>query len=455
MSRIRDEIDLMPLMDCHTHLMPPEVCRQGELTLFEFFKHAYVAADFISAGMSVQAWRTPVQSAQEGWRRVVPYLPRVQNTGYFRCLLRALRDLLEFRETSLNEQSWTELSERLAAANKRADWYEYVMKQRAGIEVSILDSLMSGGILDLDRRFFRQAIRMDQFHHGHKKAVLFRPAIQDIFSGDRPWVFGREEVEKRWGAKVGSLDEYLELLDIAFQKCVEAGIVAIKSVRAYDRSLHYEEVSRAEADRIFVKPDDQVTPSEVHAFENFMMHEVIRKTVEYNLPFQIHTGIQAGQGNRLYNANPLLLNDLLLKYREAKFVLFHGGYPWTAELAVLAKNNANVVLDFCWLPQICPQALRQCLCEWIELVPSNKFTWGTDIGHPEQAYGCSRFVREILAEVLEDKVRRGYFDTEIALDIARRILHDNAFEIYTRMGHVEGLPGKIEAVETSRLVAQN
>src|SRR5882724_7106359 len=116
MSRIQDEIDRMPLMDCHTHLMPPEVCRQGELTLFEFFKHAYVAADFISAGMSVQAWRTPVQSAQEGWRRVAPYLPRVQNTGYFRCLLRALRDLLEFRETSLNEQSWTELSERLAAA---------------------------------------------------------------------------------------------------------------------------------------------------------------------------------------------------------------------------------------------------------------------------------------------------------------------------------------------------
>jgi len=63
----------------------------------------------------------------------------------------------------------------------------------------------------------------------------------------------------------------------------------------------------------------------------------------------------AGNGNTLANSKPVKLNNLFLRYDEAKFVLFHGGFPWTGEFISLGKMFPNVYLDIVWLPQISKQ----------------------------------------------------------------------------------------------------
>jgi len=97
---------------------------------------------------------------------------------------------------------------------------------------------------------------------------------------------------------------------------------------------------------------------------------------------------------------------------------------------VLAKNYPNVYLDFSWLPLISPEVSRHRLSEWLEMVPCNKFTWGGDAFHVEEAYGHVAYFRQVVADVLGEKVEGGYFDQRTALNIARRILYENAREIY-------------------------
>jgi hypothetical protein len=45
-------------------------------------------------------------------------------------------------------------------------------------------------------------------------------------------------------------------------------------------------------------------------------------------------------------------------------------------------------------------------------------------------YGTVKFTRRILAEVLAEKVERGFLTEQVALQIARRILYTNALELY-------------------------
>jgi predicted TIM-barrel fold metal-dependent hydrolase len=162
-----------------------------------------------------------------------------------------------------------------------------------------------------------------------------------------------------------------------------------------------------------------------------MFHEIVRAGTETHVPIQIHTGLQEGNENLLANANPLLLASLFLEYRQAKFDLFHGGYPFMGEAIALAKNFSNVFLDLCWLHIISPSASARMLHEAIETVPSNKiFAFGGDFIIPEGAYGHSVMARQVVARVLAQKVEEGYLDEEEAMRLAHMILRENPAELY-------------------------
>ncbi|HOI49134.1 MAG TPA: amidohydrolase family protein, partial [Prolixibacteraceae bacterium] len=121
---------------------------------------------------------------------------------------------------------------------------------------------------------------------------------------------------------------------------------------------------------------------------DYLMHRVLDLARQYNKPIQIHTGLQAGDGNYIENANPALLANLFLKYRDVRFVLFHGGYPFGSELASLAKNFRNVYIDLCWLYIISPSYSERYLHEWLETVPANKIlAFGGDYENVENIYG--------------------------------------------------------------------
>lgn len=106
------------------------------------------------------------------------------------------------------------------------------------------------------------------------------------------------------------------------------------------------------------------------------------------LVMQIRTGIHEGSGNILSNSNPELLSNLFLEYPDVTFDIFHIGYPYQNELAVLAKNFPNVFIDMYWAHIISPNASINSLLEWIDTVPLNKISaFGGDYCFIDGVYG--------------------------------------------------------------------
>jgi predicted TIM-barrel fold metal-dependent hydrolase len=143
--------------------------------------------------------------------------------------------------------------------------------------------------------------------------------------------------------------------------------------------------------------------------------------------------MQAGNRNNIAQTNPSHLSGLLNDYPQVRFDLFHGGYPYSGELATLAKNLPNVYPDLCWLHIIAPGAAKRLLHELIETVPANKILgYGGDFFHVEGAYAHAQMARAVTAEVLAEKVEQGYLTEEEARTLLQRILYANGKELFSR-----------------------
>ena len=86
-----------------------------------------------------------------------------------------------------------------------------------------------------------------------------------------------------------------------------------------------------------------------------------------------------------------------------------------------------------WLPTISFTMAKRALHEWLEVVPSNRITWGGDDTSAEGIYGETELTRRCLAEVLAEKVDWGELSESDARQIGKSILRDNALELYPRL----------------------
>lgn len=425
-GRIRSEVESIALLDTHEHLMSEKARLAQEIDLFYWFSH-YASSDLVSAGMPeavLETLRDPTRPLDERWIAFAPFWDQVRTTAYGRALLLAARDL--FDVTSIEEGTYQELSARISASN-REGWYRHVLKERANIALSILHPLEEIDPMPLeevDRDLFAPVIPMDAY-------ITPCNAIE------------LRELEKKTGVALHSLDDLLSAMDMVFERGAAAGVVGVKVGVAYSRSLHFEKVAKADAERVFnrlhrypapladLTQQPPVSWAEAKPLQDYLMHQVIRRAIEHHLPIQIHTGLQEGNGNYLANANPLHLTNLLVEYHEARFDLFHAGYPFQGEMAALVKNFANAYADLCWVHVISPWVARQTLHEWIETLPANKiFAFGGDYIFVEGTYAHAQMARQNVARVLAEKVETGYLSEDEAMTLAHQILHDNAAQFF-------------------------
>ncbi len=158
--------------------------------------------------------------------------------------------------------------------------------------------------------------------------------------------------------------------------------ICLKTTLAYERTLQFENVTKAQANKVFGRPRKDLTSEEIKQFEDFIMWRLVELSAKHDLPFQIHTG-QA----RIQGSNPMLLVDLIQDNPKTKFILFHGGFPWVGETGVIAMRFHNVWIDSCWLPTLSYTMAKRAYTEWLEVCPSNRIMWGSDTGTAEGIYG--------------------------------------------------------------------
>ncbi|HEY81686.1 MAG TPA: amidohydrolase family protein [Dehalococcoidia bacterium] len=434
-QRIKAEVEKIPLVDTHEHTMPEAERSQYAVDFGYLFAH-YNTSDLVSAGMPprlMEAARLPMHhyrvayikrrrlrrvipeperedmSLEERWQAMEPFWEAMRNTAYAKMTLIAIKDI--FGIDDLSRDTFLKLSQAIADS-RRPGWYRYVMKEKANIALSIIDVQST----EVDRELFAPVMTLDHFIDVRSRQEL-----------------GYLEAEA--GTAIHSLDSLVKAMQTVLERYLDSGVVAIKNVLAYVRTLEYDKVSRHEAELAFNRLTQHLGegPSffEAKPLQDYMMHQVIQAVVEAGLPLQIHTGLQEGNENIITNANPTHLINLFIEYREAKFDLFHGGYPYVQEWATLAKNFANVYADLCWVHIISPEVGRRLLHELIETVPANKImAFGGDSITVEMAYAHARMARQVVTRVLSEKVTEGYLGDDEAIALARRILRDNPAALF-------------------------
>jgi len=415
------------VIDTHEHQRGISDYKINEYNLFAIIAHSYLISDLITAGSpDINDEILNNYSLDSLWKTYGKYLDYSANTSYYRHLNAGIRQLYDFRQEVFTEENTKSLSRQIAENYKDYDaWFDKGFK-KANFEIMLLDQHWNSFNTEIDTSHFALVFNINKI-----VSEIGRRARSNSggFRGDSYYQLSVNE-----NFSLGTLDEYLALADHLFQKNVAAKAVAVKNTLAYSRTLYFENVSYEKADSLFRKAPS-ISRAEKKALEDFMFHWIIKKSIHYKLPIQIHTGYFAGNDNDLINGDPLKLNNLLLQYPKATFILFHGGFPWTTEFVALGKTFPNVYLDLVWLPQISRQNAIRTFDEMLDCVPYNKILYGADCHLIEEAAGSMQFGKEIVAEVLAGRVSKGSMSEEMAVNIIDRIFRQNAIEVFKLHNH--------------------
>lgn len=439
-KEIRKVVKLTKLIDTHEHLQRENNRINLDVDVLTVFFLQYASSDLISSGLSYKDYQmilNPAKSLDKRWQIFSPYWEEIKNTSYARVLNIAAKDLYG---DEINEKTYRQISKKMKERNK-IGLYKWVLKDKSRIDLSLQDTLLKPkdyaiwntpsvkNLLDVDRTFFIPVHRFEDF----------------ILPQDR---YDIESIAHRRNTTIHTLRDLVKNLELEFQE-ISNNIAAVKLWLGYRRSIKFEKATFHEAEKIFNEIFSQETFRRTNAdgvritvpegislqdakpLHDFMTHKVIQLAGRHSVPVQIHTGFHEGNENLLSNTNPLNLTNLFTEYRNVKFDLFHGGYPYIGESSALAKTFPNVYLDLAWLHLISPYVAREALSEWIDTVPSNKILgFGGDYVFVEGSYGHSIIARQNVSRILIQKVENGDLKLEYAKSLAKKILRENAINLF-------------------------
>jgi hypothetical protein len=416
--RIKANLDAVPAIDTHDHLLPFEELpslretKQGKgVNLAGLWENSYYT------------WYNPLTDWDEGmafddwWVKARDDFKDARSTSFYRYQLPAFADLYGVDFDRITDDQARKLNQQIFKNYKDQKWLYHVVTERANIELMFNDPYWARYAFETHYPFEVMVFNVTPLVRGFHTSEYEKPF-------DSPYVFA-----KKHGLPVDSFDDYLKVIDRLFLEAKDHGAVCLKTTLAYQRTLRFDLVSKERAEKAFGKRRTVLSGKEIKDFEDFIMWRLCELSAQYELPFQIHTG-QA----RIQSSNPMLLVDMIEANLKTKFILFHGGYPWVGESAVIVqKHGHHVWLDSVWLPMLSYSTAKRAYHEWLDAFPSNRIMWGADCNHAEGIYGATEFTRRCIAEVLAEKVDRGDLIEEHALRIGRQILRDNALELFPQL----------------------
>ena len=418
-QKIKDTADAIRIINAHEHQHWPEEYGDLSYRFYHLIHSSYLMSDIVSAGGTrMDMGQIDSLSLEAHWDINGQALNYTRNTSYYSHFIKGFQKLYNFDDLYFTESNIPILSAQIEKNYQDyRSWFDSSF-HKAGFELMFNDQYWKPFNTEIDERYFALVFHINP---------LVMHASNFPSPEDTVMIYYKAAGE---GYPMNTLDDYLTYCDHLFQKNIAHEAVCVKNSLAYSRSLDFEEVSYETASTIFNKRSAKLTRGESKQIQDFMFHWIIQKSIHYDLPIQIHTGYLAGNGNNLENGKPVKLNNLFLKYPEARFVLFHGGYPWTGEYAALGKMFPNVYLDIVWLPQISREKAVLALDEMLDCVPYNKFFWGGDCAFIEESVGSLEYGKEVLAEVLASRIERGLLTDDVAFDIVKKVLRENAVEVF-------------------------
>ena len=320
---------------------------------------------------------------------------------------------------------------------QRRDGYPAWVLDQAGIETLLANRVEMGPSIQPPR--FRWVPYID--------ALLFPLSTSALAArnSDRKSFFALENIllqrylqEANLTALPGTLDDYLiRVVTPTLERHRQGGAVAEKFEAAYLRSLAFDKVDRAAADRIYAR-GGTLSESEYKPLQDFIFRYIAAECGRLGMAVHLHTMAGAGGYFDVAGANPLNLEPVLddPELRKANFVMIHGGWPFTREItALLTKPNAY--LDFSAQSlSLTPTTLAAIIREWLEYIPekvmfaTDAYPYSAEMGWEESLVAASRAGRKALAIALTGMLRDNEITRQRASELARMVMRENAKKLY-------------------------
>ncbi len=407
-ERVLEELESLETVDCHSHTMLRRDYYKAEGGFDLFGIMGYFARDIQStAGGQIYEGCT---TDEERWPRLRAVLERARNVSYWRHVIVTHQKLFGLRGDDVTDRNWKRLNSRIRTETQDPDWYDHVTTKVCRLKTQVRNVPW---FQDWEPEYFTAVLRMEG------ALRLLHPAE-------------RKQLATRSGMRLGSLKRVKEALVKVTEDYRKRGAVGIKLAHAYWRTLASDPVSERKAAGVYQKAlrKGKFTEAEEKAFQDHIIYWLAGLAQEMGLVFQIHTGVQGNWGHIPFS-DPLHLLPLLRAYPKVRFDLFHAGYPYSRMMGMLGKHYPNVYLNMAWMYVISMEGSRQSLSEWIDLVPAYRLLgFGSDVGFPELIYGHLVMARSCVADVLAEKVAHDFLSLDAALDLARKMFHDNPVELY-------------------------
>ena len=210
-------------------------------------------------------------------------------------------------------------------------------------------------------------------------------------------------------------------------------VVALKSIAAYETGLKIRKWSKKEVSDAYDRFKKEKKREDEKVIRDFFAVMGLKKAGEYDIPIQFHTGFGSAPVLNLFEANPMLLADILAddEIKETKVVITHSGFPFTRETGYLCSVFPNCYCDVTAISPYAALALKNALLEILEFAPANRIMFGSDgVIVPETYWlGITQGVRA-LGSALDELVTGDWITAREAIEFAELILNKTAKKLY-------------------------
>ncbi|NLO08004.1 MAG: amidohydrolase family protein [candidate division WS1 bacterium] len=409
-EELLQEMQSLRTVDCHSHTVRPgEYQEAAPLSLFGYSSYFDRTIDSVTGGSRPQLYAGCTTDEQR-WERLKPVLAKARNVSYWRHHIVTHQGLFDLADDDLTDANWAAINATIHERTADPDWYRHVTEDICALQTQVRNIPW---FEDWEPEYFTAILRMES---------ALELQRQDV----------RESLEAHLDRSIGNLAEAKEALAELVAQYEARGALGIKLAHAYRRTLHSERVSAVEASATFDRGLRGLTLKQpaIKRLQDHIIFFLAGVCEEMGLVFDIHTGVQGNWGN-VPDSNPLHLLPLIHAHPKVRFSLYHGGYPYSREMGMLAKHSPNVWLNLAWMFVVTMEGTRQSLSEWLDLVPGYRILgFGSDVGWPEMIYGHLVMARSCIADVLAEKAERDFLSRDAALDLARMMMRDNGMALY-------------------------
>jgi uncharacterized protein len=396
----------LEIIDTHEHLVsePQRLSMEVDVLLL-LSQYSYV--DLQSAGLefpggeSFFTYNYPQMTEiplEVRWKKMWPYIKRIKLGCYYRPTKIALRDLYGIDD--LNEDTYRLASERIKARNTEG-LYRRILRERCNIKTVLNQS----GVVK-----------------GQQPADILKSVYTGTNDAYSLWNKSNlEGMEQRYEVEVKDLDTYLVFVEKDMAWAREHGAYGCKIFISPPAPADKKAASADFKDFLAGNP---ATPKLKASVLDFIL-----KTAEkWDWPVAVHTGVW----DDFRNVDPKHAIDLVQRYPQNRFDIYHLGMPYVRDCIFISKNFKNAYLNLCWTYIVSQDIAEQAINEIIDLVPMNKvFGFGGDyIWSVENSYGHYVMARETLSAALTARIIKQRIDLDEAKLLLKSWLFDNPVDFY-------------------------